>query len=140
MKTQRSPKEAGSALVELLLLAVAMLVPLSLGIVSIFTVQAASYAAEGAVREAARVFVTASDETSGRKRSERVIRAVFSSTQNPMDQDIMRSLVIRCANTPCLTPGSHVDFALNFQISLPLGSWKIRATHQAIVDPWVSAR
>ena len=63
---------SGNAIVEFVYLAVLMMVPLVYILITVFRVQAASYAVSSAAREAGRVYATS--ETLGRRRPASVRR------------------------------------------------------------------
>ena len=80
--------------------------------------QAATFAAEGAAREAGRSFAISSDVEAGTR------TAVLSTDlalddQGFVDVDPARALVITCSTDPCLEPGSDVSAVVSFDVALP---------------------
>jgi hypothetical protein len=107
----------GSAVVEFCLLSVLMLVPLVYLVMVLGRVQAATFAAQTAAREAGRVFVTASDDVSARSRAEAAAAIAFH------DQGFSRATTVRlmldCDATPCLEPAAHVTAITEVDVVLP---------------------
>jgi hypothetical protein len=111
-----SPSDAGSAVVEFVLIGVGALVPIVYLVLSAMAVQTAAFASTQAVREAGRAFSTAVDERSGRQRAESAARLAFA------DQGLVLpagSLRLACSTPTCLTPGSVVDVELAWSVALP---------------------
>lgn len=112
----RARRDDGSAIVEFLVLATLMLVPVVYLVVTLGRLQAASFATQGAAREAARAFVTASDETSGRERADMAATIAWAD-QGFRDPHLV-NVSIECAPT-CLAPGSQVAVRTSLQVVLP---------------------
>jgi hypothetical protein len=106
--------EQGTALLEVLVLGVGLLVPLLYAVVSVMSVQSASYAATSAAREAARAYVTSATPAQGSARARTATRLVLA--------DAGVAVVaprVRCVGG-CLTPGSRVDVTVTVAVALPL--------------------
>ena len=71
----RAADDRGSAVVEFVILAVVLLVPLIYLVLCLARVQAGSYAVAQAAREAGRAFVTAADDGSAEARSRAAARS-----------------------------------------------------------------
>lgn len=109
-----SPEDRGTAVVEVLVLGVGLLVPLVYAAISIAQVQAAAYAATSAAREAARAYSLAATTAEG-DRSARAASALLLS-----DAGIAPvAPVVRCTGG-CLQPGSRVDVSVAVPVTLPL--------------------
>jgi hypothetical protein len=111
-----SVRDEGSAIVEFIVVGVAILVPMVYLVQCATAVHAASLASAQAVREAGRAFSTAADETSGRARGMAAARLAFA------DQGLVLpagSLSMTCPDGPCLSPGSVVDVRLDWSVPLP---------------------
>lgn len=104
----------GAAVLEVLVLGTGLLVPLLYGVLSVMTVQSASFAATAAAREAARGFVSAASPSEGAARAGAATRLVLSDAGVPVVAP-----QIRCAGT-CLAPGSRVDVTVAVDVPLPL--------------------
>ncbi len=110
------PGDSGSALVEFLGLALVLLVPLVYLVLVLGRLQAATFAAEGAAREAARVFV-ASDEPAGA--TPRALAAAgLAFGDQGFGDDPMDAVSIACS-AACLTPGSSVTVGVRIEVPLP---------------------
>lgn len=112
----RATADAGSAVVEFCLLAVLMLLPVVYLVVTLGRLQAASFATQGAAREAARAFVTAQDEGSGRQRAD--VAAEIAFTDQGFDDPAQLHIDLRCVGE-CLAPDSRVVVHAWLQVPLP---------------------
>jgi Flp pilus assembly protein TadG len=114
--TRRSD-DSGNAVVEFVTLGMLLLVPLVYLVVTLGRIQAASFAVDGAAREAARVLVTAPDEATGRARALAAIR--LGLLDQGFAADPARVLAISCPATGCLTPQGQVAVEVTYQVTLP---------------------
>ena len=138
--------QSGSAIIEFVYLAVLLMVPLVYVLITVFRVQAASYAVSSAAREAGRVYATSSniDEADGRAFA--AARMVMADSNLPLDSDQLR---ITCSTRPCLQPGSQVDVVMNYNVALPLvprffsdrapASIHVTSSHLEVVDRYRTA-
>jgi hypothetical protein len=109
--------DAGNAILEFLGLAVVLLVPIVYLVLVLGRVQAATFAAEGAAREAARTYVVADSPTIG---AQRAVTAVGIALQDQsFDDDPAEALTLSCSATPCLTPGGRVGARVEIRVPLP---------------------
>lgn len=111
-----SRREEGSAVVEFVTLGVLLMVPLVYFVLAMARVQAASFAADGSARAAARAYVTASDEVAADRRSAQVVRLGLE------DQGFGAGdgrLAIDCGRARCLTPGARVVARVQVTVGLP---------------------
>ena len=93
-------------MLEVIALGIGLLVPLLYGVVSVMSVQAATYAATSAAREAARTYVTATTPAQGARRARAATRLVLA------DAGLTAvAPAVRCRGG-CLVPGSRVDVAV----------------------------
>jgi hypothetical protein len=133
--------EGGSAVIEFIVIGLLLMIPLLYLIIALSRIQAASFAADSAAREAGRAFVTADDEPSGRR------RAAASVELSLLDQGFKvsdGSLSIDCQSQNCLTPGGHVRTQVVVRVLLPgvphgiaralSTSVSVRATELSTVD------
>lgn len=139
------PGERGSAVVEVLL-AVLLLVPLVYLVAVVGRVQAGTFAAETAAREAVRAVVTAESPGQGAARADAAVRVALR------DQDLPEgagTLDIQCGQ-PCLTPGGEVAVVVRVAVPLPLMSEvlgssvpaavRVDAAHVGTVDRYAAVR
>lgn len=106
----------GNAIVEFVYLAVLLMVPLAYVLLTVFRVQAAAYAVSSAAREAGRVFATSESIEDAPARAFVAASIVMQDSNLPLDP---RQLRVTCSSTPCLEPGSRVDVAIAYDVSLP---------------------
>jgi len=141
-----SRDDEGSAMVEFVVLAVTLAVPLCYLLLSVFDVQRTSYGASAATREAARVFVRAPSTEVGEERA--AIAAGLTLADHGVELD-RSDLTITCSATPCLTPGATVRVSYQAHVRLPLvpamaghdiASISISATHTQVVDEYSEIR
>jgi hypothetical protein len=98
--------ERGSAAVELVFLTVVFLVPLFYLEMTVSRVQAGSYAASTAAREAGRAYVTARDQASAEERAGAAARVAFEDQGFGVGDG---RLTIACDGSPCLRPEGRVE-------------------------------
>ena len=150
MTARGSPPEGGAAVVELLVVALTLLVPLVYVMVVMADVQRALLATSGAAREAARVYVTGPDKVAAERRAGVAYREVLAS-YGMRAGDPRASLRLR-AGCPAVGasgcaggfgPGAEVEVVVTYRVPvarLPfLGSVAgpsivIGATHHTRVD------
>lgn len=141
-----SRDDEGAAMVEFVVLAVTLAVPLCYLLLSVFDVQRASYGASAATREAARVFVRAPSTDLAEERA--ALAAGLTLADHGIDLN-RSDLVITCSATPCLTPGATVRVTYRSEVRLPLvpemggrglASIPVTATHTQVVDEYSEVR
>jgi Flp pilus assembly protein TadG len=138
--------QSGNAIVEFVYLAVLLLVPLVYVLITVFRVQAASYAVSSAAREAGRVYATSSSIDDADGRAFASARMVMADSHLPLDTDQLR---ITCSSHPCLQPGSQVNVAMTYNVALPLvprffsdrapASIRVTSRHLEVVDRYRTA-
>jgi len=133
-------EERGTAVVEFVVLAVLMLIPLVYLVMMLARVQAGSYAVSQAAREAGRAYVTADGGEQAGARAEAAARIAF------LDHSFETSgrLTIVCDGSPCLRPDGQVQTTATVRVPLPLVpsfvrdvvplSVPVTATHLSTVD------
>jgi hypothetical protein len=101
--------------VEFVVLAVVLLVPLAYLVVALARVQAGSFAASQAAREAGRAFVTAEDDSAAPARARAAAHIAF------LDHDVdgLGRLTIDCDGVPCLRPDGVVETTATVRVPLP---------------------
>lgn len=136
-------RDDGAAVVEFVVLAILVLVPLSYAMIVISSLHSATYGVVTAAREAGRAYVTA-DSTNEAGRRARAAAALAMA-----DQGLSAPTVnIRCVGGPCLAPGSRVHVEVVAQVSVPMvpgrnhntggGSIPVKAAHDTVVDTYRS--
>lgn len=117
-------RDDGSALVEFLGVTLVLLVPVAYLVLVLGRVQAATFAVEGAAREAARAFVLADDADEGVARATTAVGVAF--TDQGFDDDPSAALRLRCSDEPCLTPGAEVVATVEVLVPLPFVPASVR--------------
>lgn len=95
--------ERGSAVVEFLGVSLVLLVPLVYLVLTMARIQAASFAAEGAAREAGRLIAQAETMADGVAAAQLGVELAFAD--QGLDVDAASSLTITCSVPDCLTAG-----------------------------------
>jgi hypothetical protein len=104
--------------VEFLTVGVLLLVPLVYLVLTLGRIQAATFAADGAARTAARAIATAPSEAEGRARAAVAVRLAL--TDQGFDAGAGGTgPVVECSTTPCLRPGGMVVARVAVQVVLP---------------------
>ena len=132
--------EGGTAVVEFVVLAVLLLIPLIYLVMVMARLQAGSYAVSQAAREAGRAFVTAGSGAQAPARAEAAARIAF------LDHSFehVGRLDVTCDGTPCLRPDGRVETTATVRVPLPLVpafvrdvvplSLPVSASHLSTVD------
>jgi hypothetical protein len=138
--------DTGSAVIEFLTLGVLMLVPLVYLVITLGRIQAASFAVDGAAREAARIYVGADSEATADSRAMAVTDLALRDQGFP--SSARQGPTIRCSLSPCLTPGGQVSVAVGVSVVLPGVPGVVdrfvslhvivRSRHTAVVDTFRS--
>lgn len=138
-----APDDGGSAVVEFLAATLLLLLPVLYLVLVLGRLQAATFAAEGAAREAGRAYTTAATLDAAAARAVASVRIALDD-QGFDDVDAAASLGLTCSAPRCLTPGSDVTVRVAFDVALPAVPALVRsvvplaipvsATHVAPVD------
>jgi hypothetical protein len=106
----------GRAIIEFIFLGVLLLVPLTYLVLTVARIQAASFAASLAAREAGRAFVTGASDDAARSRAESAAALAFSD----FGFSAGARVVVTCDGTPCLRPEGRVTAVATIHVRLPL--------------------
>ncbi|MBD8078046.1 pilus assembly protein [Cellulosimicrobium arenosum] len=141
--------ERGSAIVEFLGVALVLLLPTMYLVLTVGRLQAATFAVEGASREAARAFVTAQSAADGSARAAVAVRIALDD-QGFDGVGTADALTLACSSTECLEPGSAVTSSVRVEVPLPLVpdfarsavplAIPVQAQHVASVDEYAARR
>jgi len=138
--TRARHDESGSAVVEFIVLAVVMLLPLVYLVLFMARIQAGTYAVSVAAREAGRAYVSSPSGAEAPGRARAAADLAFA------DQGFTSggSLTISCDGSPCLRPEGRVSTTSRVIVPLPLVpafargviplQVPVSATHVATVD------
>ncbi|HVQ87913.1 MAG TPA: hypothetical protein VMT88_07000 [Actinomycetes bacterium] len=135
----------GAAMIEFLVLAVTLVVPLVYILLAAFDVQRAAFATNSATREAARVFVLAPSTAEAEQRAHDAAQVALADHGLTLADG---ELAITCSASPCLTPGGRVRVSFSTEVELPLipgissglVAIPISATHTQTVDVYSDLR
>lgn len=118
-KSGTGSNEEGSASLEFLTVGLILLVPLVYLVLAMASIQGAALAAEGAARQAARVFVQAPSEQDARLGAARAVE--FALADHGLEPEVA-SIAVTCAPRAgsCLEPGGLVTVAVLVSVPLPL--------------------
>jgi hypothetical protein len=111
--------ERGSASIEFITVGLLLLVPTVYLVLALASIQSASFAVEGAARQASRVFVQASSVASGEAAAERAI-AVTLADYGLDAQDAAVAITCRPDPADCLTRRGFVTVTISIVAPLPL--------------------
>jgi Flp pilus assembly protein TadG len=111
--------DRGSAALEFVTAGVLLLVPLVYLVLALSAIQGAALATEGAARQAARVYVRADDDASGRREARAAVDVALAD-QGVLPDGI--ALDITCSPDPraCHAPRSLVHVSVRVAAELPL--------------------
>lgn len=142
-----SHADRGSAVVEFLGVALVLLLPVLYLVLTVGRLQAATFAVEGASREAARAFVTAPSSGDGARLAAAAVGLALGDQGFAPTPD---GLTIACSARPCLEPGGEVTAHVRLDVPLPLVpefvrgvvplSVPVEAQHVASVDAYAAQR
>lgn len=111
--------ESGSASIEFITVGLLLLVPTVYLVLALASIQSASFAVEGAARQASRVFVQASTVGAGEAAAERAI-AVTLADYGLDAGDAAVAISCRPDPTDCLTRRGFVTVTISIVAPLPL--------------------
>lgn len=117
MRPPKFSAEDGSASLEFITAGVILLVPLVYLVLAISTVQSATFAVEGAARQAARVFVTSDSLEMAQARADQAI--TFGLADYGLGRD-RATVSVHCGAQACLVPDSLVTIEVTTVVPLPL--------------------
>lgn len=115
----RRRDQDGSALVEVVWLALLLLVPLVYILLAVFEVQRSAFAVSAATRAAGRAFSLAPTQADADARARSAARVALAD----QGLDLARaSLAVSCTPDPhaCLAPGSVISVEVAYPVALPL--------------------
>ncbi len=121
-------EETGSSLVEFVMLAVLVLIPVIYFILGVAGVQAAAYASVGASDQAAKMYVGGSEDLSPDVRAARSQAAATAALQDFGIAPTQTQISMTCPKGSCENDGDLVTFTVVVRVPVPLipdmGSWQ----------------
>ncbi|MGJ9405572.1 hypothetical protein ACHABQ_04495 [Nesterenkonia aurantiaca] len=125
---RQGQEESGSALVEFIMLAVLVLIPVVYFILGVAAVQAAAYASLGASDQAARMYVLGGEDVAAGERSARSQAAASAALADFGLSADQAEITMSCPNGGCEEDGDVVAFTVEVRVPVPLipelGSWR----------------
>ena len=118
VRSRLGDPERGSAVVEFLGVSLVLLVPLVYLILTVARIQAASFAAEGAAREAGRLIAQAETIEEGIAAAQLGVELAFAD--QGLQVDPAAALRVTCSVPECLAAGEYVLIEVSTEVSLPL--------------------
>jgi Flp pilus assembly protein TadG len=146
LAVRRPDAEAGTAIVEFVLLAVLLMVPLVYLVLVSFRLQSTAYALAAATRESGRAFVTAPDTETAALRAQAAALVALHDHGVELAEDALR---VECEPACRLEPGTAVTVRIATVVPLPLlpdvlGGDRLTitvdGTHVEYVERYASAR
>lgn len=131
-------REDGNALVEFVVLGVALLVPSLYLVLTMGSVQSAVFAAEVIARDAARIHAVTTDPTEAAAREHEHVRLVLED----FGLEATDPVTITCSDEPCAAPGGKVTATVAIPVPIPGlgpllgadGPVTVRSQHTVPVD------
>jgi Flp pilus assembly protein TadG len=116
-ETASGDGQRGSAVVEFTFLGLLLMVPVVYFIITVGQIQGGSFAVVGAADQAAKVFVTQPDASSGRAAAEQATMVALADYGHPAGN---ASVEISCdSDGDCMAPGSAVTVTVRLTVPLP---------------------
>jgi len=126
--------EEGSAIIEFIILALPLFIPLVIYLTSVNSSAQIQYEARNFARQIARVYVTSPSQESTSSRVAALID-VFSKNSFPENGiDLLPTVQISCSMNPCISPNSRVVVDVVLTSSKNRNSAKAKAIQT--VDSW----
>lgn len=140
VRSTRGDRESGRAIIEFVALGVLLLVPLVYLVMFMGRLQAGSFAASFASREAGRAYLSGSSDADAEARARAAAQIAFA------DFGETGVIEISCDGTPCLRPEGRVTVRASLTVGLPLvpdvvsevvpAGADISETQVVVVDRW----
>jgi hypothetical protein len=138
-RAQAGNSDQGSALIEVVVVGLLVLLPLAYVVLAVFEVQRAAYATTTAAREAGRALVTSPSEAGAVPRARAAAAVALRDQGLPAGKEKVQ---VECP-ARCLRPGETVTVRVSTRVPLPfvpdmlgrdLASVAVSASHEATVD------
>ena len=138
--------DAGSAIVEFVLLAIPLLIPVVIYIGAVHENSSINSDLHNLARQSARAFITSSSESYESARLQTVLQTFETRVFQPDGISEIPTVSVECSATPCLTPDSRVKVTVSLEqdrsnlsgifrfISAP--AQQFTASDVQIVDAW----
>ncbi|MGJ9372240.1 hypothetical protein [Nesterenkonia sp. CF4.4] len=127
-RLRQGQDETGSSLIEFIMLAVLLLIPIVYFILGVAAVQAAAYASLGASDQAARMYVLGGEDLGAGERSARSQAAASAALDDFGIGTDQAQIIMSCPTGGCEDDGDVVAFTVEVRVPVPLipdlGSWE----------------
>ena len=131
MRLPNFSDESGSASLEFITAGLLLLVPLVYLVLVVSQIQGATLAAEGAARQAARVFVTADSASQASARAQQAVDFALADFHVPSAN---ATVVVTCSEpSSCLAGDSLVTVSVTLAVPLPFVPAILGLDHLAVV-------
>lgn len=110
--------ERGSAVVEFLATTIMLIVPLTYLVLTLGSIQSATFAAESAARDAGRIVSLTEDVDAAIARA--ALSTEYAFADHGIAVDGREALRLECSADPCRTPGERVWVEVSASVRLPL--------------------
>jgi len=126
--------EEGSAIIEFVLLAVPLLIPIVMYLGVVHTNSKIHSDLHNLARQSARAFITSSDESFESARMQSILTIFEVRVLKPDGISEIPTLSVECAATPCLTPNSRVKVTASLTHLQGQFSGLLRFIHAPVVQ------
>lgn len=140
--------ERGSALVEVVWLAILLLVPLLWIVLTVFEVQRGAFGVSAAARSAGRAYALAATDVEGERRATAAARQVLAD-QGLRDVPVVVEVTCDSAGSSCHSGGAVITVRVDTRVDLPLlpdvlgggaPSFALDATHTVPIGQYQEVR
>ncbi len=126
--------EEGSAVLEFILLAIPLFLPIIFYLGQLGSLSAGEIKSRSLVREIVRAYVSADNENSARERSSIVMNYAANVLDFSAKEISTFEVNFSCSNNPCFSSGGRVRAIFSFQ---PEGmGHKVQASAEEYISPW----
>lgn len=125
--------EEGSAIIEFVLLAIPLLIPIIMYLGVVHTNSKINSDLHNLARQSARAFITSSDESFESARMQSILTIFEVRVLKPDGISEIPTLSVECAATPCLTPNSRVKVTASLTHTQAQFSGFLRFIHSPLV-------
>lgn len=130
-------REDGSAIIEFIILALPLFIPMAVYLSSVNQNSNISYDARNFAREVARVYASTSLETDIAPRIAQLTQSYGDNVFLPNKIALPPLVEVSCESQPCLTPGSRISVEVTLKTED--GKFQAHATNVQTVDAWRSS-
>lgn len=123
----------GSATVEYIGVAIALILPIAYFVITFAQIQSAHFGVVGAAQQGARAYVNASSDLLGRYAAPRAAAIAGRNHGLLITSDNVK---VTCAVANCLTPGTRVTVDVTSSVNLAIGRLPLHARSVMTVDAY----